>query len=84
MDMNPATPQPKASLLYNKGLVETKLGHTDAARQLFVESLALRPNAEVQAALNSLGVASATAVPTATPTTTATVTTTAAPDFDPY
>ena len=53
-DMAPATPQPKASLLYNEGLIEKRLGHVDAARTYFEQSVALRPNAEVQSALDSL------------------------------
>jgi tetratricopeptide (TPR) repeat protein len=54
MAMNPASPQPLASLLYNEGLLEQKLGHTDAARGYFQRSVALRPNPDVQAALDAL------------------------------
>ena len=54
MQMNPTSPQPRASLLYNLGLIEQKLGHGDAARRSYQQSLALRPNADVQAALDSL------------------------------
>ncbi len=54
MAMNPASPQPRASLLYNEGLVAKAAGRIDEARQDFTSSLALRENAEVRAALNSL------------------------------
>lgn len=52
--MTPATPQPRASLLYNEGLVEQKLGHNAVARKFFEDSLALRPNPDVQRALDGL------------------------------
>ncbi len=52
--MNPPSPQPRASLLYNLGIIEQKLGHTDAARTLYKQSLAIRANTQVQAALDSL------------------------------
>jgi hypothetical protein len=62
------TPQPRASLLYNLGLVECggyvtpdSKGHcgarptnVDNARSFFKRSIALRDNEEVQAALGSL------------------------------
>jgi hypothetical protein len=51
MAMNPASPQPRASLLYNEGLVAKAAGKIDEARQDFRASLALRENAEVRAAL---------------------------------
>lgn len=54
MEMNPSSPQPRASLLYNEGLIEKKLGHKDEARTYFEQSLALRPHPDVQAALDSL------------------------------
>ena len=54
MAMNPASPQPRASLLYNEGLVAKSAGKIDEARQDFASSLALRENAEVRAALNAL------------------------------
>ncbi len=54
MKLNPVSPQPRASILYNEGLVEQKLGHADSARRFFRQSLALRPNGAVQAALDSL------------------------------
>jgi lipoprotein NlpI len=54
MKMNPASPQPRASLLYNEGLVAKGAGNIDEARADFIESLALRENAEVRGALNSL------------------------------
>ena len=52
--MNPASPQPRASLLYNEGLVAKATGKLDEARRDFAASLSLRENAEVRAALNSL------------------------------
>ena len=54
MAMNPAPPQPRASLLYNEGLIAKAAGKIDEARQDFTSSLAFRENAEVRAALNSL------------------------------
>jgi hypothetical protein len=54
MAMNPASPQPRASLLYNLGLIEKGSGNVDAARRYFQQSLALREHPEVRAALNSL------------------------------
>lgn len=54
MEMNPAEPQPKASLLYNLGMIEQRKGRNDAAREFFKKSLALRPNKEVQGALDKL------------------------------
>jgi lipoprotein NlpI len=54
MAMNPASPQPRASLLYNEGLVAKAAGNVDEARRDFVGSLALRENAEVRAALKGL------------------------------
>jgi peptidyl-prolyl cis-trans isomerase C len=54
MAMSPASPQPRASLLYNEGLIEQNVGHSDVARTLYRQSLALRPNGDVQAALDSL------------------------------
>jgi hypothetical protein len=54
MATNPASPQPRASLLYNEGLVAKAAGRIDEARQDFISSLALRENAEVRAALSTL------------------------------
>ncbi len=54
LKMNPSSPQPRASLLYNEGLIEKGTGNVDEARRLFTESLALREHPEVRAALNSL------------------------------
>lgn len=54
MEMNPASPQPLASLLYNEGVIEQKLGSKESARNYYQRSLALRPNPEVQTALDSL------------------------------
>lgn len=55
IDMDPASPQPRASILYNHGLIEQGFGNKSAARSYFKQSLALRPNAEVQASLDKLG-----------------------------
>ena len=52
--MNPASPQPRASLLYNEGLIARERGRVDEARIYFAESLALRENSEVRAALDSV------------------------------
>lgn len=52
--MNPASPQPRASLLYNEGLIAKERGRVDEARMYFAESLALRENSEVRAALSSV------------------------------
>lgn len=54
MAMAPATPQPRASVLFNLGLIEQRNGHAEAARDYYQQSLALRENSEVQAALRSL------------------------------
>jgi Tfp pilus assembly protein PilF len=51
---NPDEPQPRASLLYNLGLIEQKEGNVDDARRFFKQSLALREHAKVRAALDSL------------------------------
>lgn len=64
--MNPAAPDPRASLLYNEGLIAKAGEHVEEARQDFATSLALRENAEVRAALNSLPAPSGGANPTAT------------------
>jgi hypothetical protein len=54
MAMSPASPQPRASLLYNEGLIAKAAGRVGDARRNFVDSLALREHPEVRAALNSL------------------------------
>ncbi len=54
MKLNPTSPLLRASLLYNKGLIEQRAGHNDSARGLYQQSLALRPNAAVRASLDSL------------------------------
>jgi len=54
MLLNPASPQPRASLLYNEGLIAKAAGNAVEARRDFTESLSLRENAEVRAALDSL------------------------------
>jgi hypothetical protein len=50
----PESPQPRASLLYNEGLIARVAGDPEQARRDFTESLALRANDEVRAALASL------------------------------
>lgn len=54
MGMNPPTPQPRASLLYNEGLIARAAGNVEEARRDFVLSLLLREHPDVRAALNSL------------------------------
>lgn len=51
---NPASPNPKASLLYNLGLVEKGGGSLKNARALFQASLVVREHPEVRAALDAL------------------------------
>lgn len=55
MEMNPASPQPRASLLFNQGLIAEKRGAKPAARSYFKQSLALRPHKDVDAALARVG-----------------------------
>jgi serine/threonine-protein kinase len=55
MATNPTSPQPRASLLYNEGLIAKAAGHVEEARLNFTGSLSLRENAEVRAALDALG-----------------------------
>lgn len=45
----------RPSLLYNLGLVEERSGNPSGARALYEESLSLRPNDEVAAALSRVG-----------------------------
>lgn len=52
--MNPASPMPLASVLYNLGLIEKAAGDTEAARIYFERSLALREHPEVRSALAAL------------------------------
>ena len=54
MTMNPAPPQPLASLFYNEGLIANQSGAVQDARHDFVASLVLRENPAVRASLNSL------------------------------
>ncbi len=54
LKMNPASPMPMASILYNQGLIQKATGNVEAARQLFEQSLELREHPEVRAALMSL------------------------------
>jgi hypothetical protein len=49
-----ASPQPRASLLYNEGLIARAAGDVAAARRFFQESLAVREHPEVRAALAAL------------------------------
>ncbi|MFI5299098.1 MAG: NADase-type glycan-binding domain-containing protein [Polyangiales bacterium] len=51
---SPTAPQPRASLMYNAGLIEKEAGNFAGARDYFSKSLALREHAEVRAALDSL------------------------------
>lgn len=55
MKLQPASPQPRASLLYNEGLIAKQAGDVSGARALFDQSLALRENGEVRRALEALG-----------------------------
>jgi hypothetical protein len=57
LKMNPGSPQPRASLLYNEGLVAQGAGNVEEARRYFTQSLALREHPDVRAALDSLGAA---------------------------
>ncbi len=52
-DGSPTSARP--SLFYNLGLIEERSGNQAGARQLFEQSLDLRPNAEVAAALSRVG-----------------------------
>jgi tetratricopeptide (TPR) repeat protein len=54
MAMNPKAPSPRASILYNLGLIEQGSGNLDAARTYYQQSLALREHPEVRAALESV------------------------------
>ena len=54
MKLAPASPQPRASLLYNEALIARQAGDIEGARTTLTQSLSLRENAEVRAALNSL------------------------------
>jgi len=45
----------RPSLLYNLGLLEERSGNGAGAQELYAQSLALRPNAEVDAALSRVG-----------------------------
>lgn len=54
MKLSPASPNPRASLLYNQGLIAAHAGDVAEARQLYTESLRLRTHKDVQAALAKL------------------------------
>jgi len=60
LKLRPLSPQPRASLLYNEGLIAAEAGQIDAARSYFTESLALREDAAVRNALESLPDAAST------------------------
>ncbi|MGH7295923.1 MAG: hypothetical protein ACRELB_13360, partial [Polyangiaceae bacterium] len=51
---DPTTPQPRASLFYNEGLIAKGMSDFAAARSYFQQSLSLREHPEVRAALDSL------------------------------
>jgi hypothetical protein len=51
---DPGAPQPRASLLYNEGLIAKAAGDVGEARKDFQQSLGLREHPEVRAALDSL------------------------------
>jgi len=51
MKMSPAAPQPRASLLYNEGLIAKAAGDLEEARRNFEQSLALRDSPAVRAEL---------------------------------
>lgn len=55
LEIAPATGGPRPSLLYNLGLIAEKAGDMPGARKYFEQSLALRPHAEVRAALIRVG-----------------------------
>ncbi len=63
MKLNPASPNPRASLLYNEGLIAKSTGDTETARSYFTESLRIRPHPEVRAALDSLPAPTSAAPP---------------------
>jgi hypothetical protein len=54
LKLNPAKPQPRASLLDNEGLIAKAAGQTEEARERFAASLALRDSADVRGALKAL------------------------------
>lgn len=54
MAMDPASPQPRASMLFNEGLIAQAAGDVEVARTNFLASLALRENAQVRVALGAL------------------------------
>jgi Flp pilus assembly protein TadD len=54
MAMKPNKPQPRASVLFNLGLISELHGDREDARDYFKQSLAVRPNDSVQAELDGL------------------------------
>jgi hypothetical protein len=66
MEMNPSSPQPLASLLYNEGLIAKAAGDIETARADFTRSLAMREHPQVRAALQSLPAPANAGSPSAT------------------
>ncbi len=54
MRIQPASPQPMASLLYNQALISIHMGDTETARSLLQRSLQLREHPEVRAVYQNL------------------------------
>ena len=54
MRIQPASPQPMASLLYNQALISIHMGDTETARSLLQRSLQLREHPEVRAVYRNL------------------------------
>lgn len=54
MTINPASPQPMASLLYNQALIAIHMGNTEEAKGLLVRSLQLREHPEVRGVYQQL------------------------------
>jgi hypothetical protein len=54
MALNPSSPQPMSSLLYNQGLIAVQMGDIESARNLMSRSLGMREHPEVRAAYQSL------------------------------
>jgi hypothetical protein len=51
---DPATPQPRAALLFNEGLIAKAAGDIEGARRDLAASVSLSDNADVRATLASL------------------------------
>jgi hypothetical protein len=54
MKLDPASPQPRASILYYQGLIDRRSGDNERARQDLLSSLALEESAEARAVLSLL------------------------------